>query len=357
MGGNSMYYVDPIIKNLFRTNQPEGRGSYIRLDQNENPDGVPQWLFDEVMGKITPSYLSLYPEEIEFREKYAKLLGLEQDQVSFTDGSVVAMNYVIRTFGEPGKNLVCVTPTFGMYKVYADMVGMNTVFVHYEPDFTFNIDKLIDCIDENTSIVSLVSPSMPIGNVYTEDEIVRVIEAARRVNAFVCIDEAYAYFYKKNSLALLKKYDNIAILRTFSKMLSMPAIRIGAIVSSKENIQYINNLKPHYTVNGVAIAFGKAIVDNFDRLLDELYTKYINGKHYLINALEDNNYSFLPTEGCFICITPKYKTAEEITEELKNRNILIFCGKGDSAGFLRVTIWDKKYMEMFMQALLEIDVK
>ena len=67
-------------------------------------------------------------------------------------------------------------------------------------------------------------------------------------------------------------------------------------------------------------------------------------------------YSYIPTEGCFICIRPKYKTAEYITEELKKRNILIFCGKGDSAGFLRVTIWDKKYMKIFMKALLEIDV-
>lgn len=118
-----MYYVDPIIKNLFRYNQAEGRAKYIRLDQNENPDGVPKWLFDEVMEKITPEYLSLYPEEIIFREKYAKLLGINSDEVTFTDGSVVAMNYVVRTFGQPGKNLVCVTPTFGMYKVYAEKVA------------------------------------------------------------------------------------------------------------------------------------------------------------------------------------------------------------------------------------------
>lgn len=352
-----MYYVDPIIKNLFRTNQPEGRGNYIRLDQNENPDGVPQWLFDEVMNQITPSYLSLYPEEIEFREKYAKLLGVASDEVTFTDGSVVAMNYVIRTFGEPGKNLLCVTPTFGMYKVYADMVGMNTAFVHYENDYTFNIDKLIEKIDENTSIVSLVNPSMPIGNAYPQDEIQRVVEKAQKFNAMVCIDEAYTYFYQKNSLELIKKYDNIVILRTFSKMLSLPAIRIGAIVSNKNNIQYINNLKPHYTVNGVAIAFGKAIVDNFDRVLDELYTKFEGGKAYLLKALDDAGYSYIPTEGCFICVTPKHKTAEEITEELKKRNILIFCGKGDSAGFLRITIWDKKYMKMFMDELLDIDVE
>ena len=350
-----MHYVDPIIKNFLRTNQPEDRGSYIRLDQNENPDGVPKWLFKKAMKKITPSFLSLYPEEIRFTTKYAKLLGLEYENVTLTDGSVVAMGYTIKVFGEPGKKLLCVTPTFGMYKVYADMAQMETEFIHYESDYTFDINKLIEKIDSNTGLISLVNPSMPIGNVYEESDIIRVVEKAKSVNALVIIDEAYHYFYEKGSLDLLKKYDNVVILRTFSKFLSIPGLRMGAVISTKENVQYIKNYKPHYTVNNVALAFGETIVDNFDRAYEDLQKTFTGGKDYLLAALDKAEYSYIPTHGCFICITPKHKTAEKITEELKKRNILIFCGKGDSAGFLRVTIWDKKYMKMFMKALLEID--
>lgn len=352
-----MYYVDPVIKSFLRTNQPEDRGSYIRLDQNENPDGVPKWLFKKAMKKITPSYLSLYPEEIKFTNKYAKLLGLEYENVTLTDGSVVAMGYVIKVFGEPGKKLLCVTPTFGMYKVYADMNKMETEFVHYEDDYSFDIEKLISRIDSTTSLVSLVNPSMPIGNVYNEEEIIKVIEKAKSVNAVVIIDEAYHYFYEKGSIDLIKKYDNVIILRTFSKFLSMPGLRMGVVISNKDNVQYVKNYKPHYTVNNVALVFGETIVDNFDRLHKELHEIFFQGKNYLISELSKNNYSYIPTEGCFICITPKYKTAEYITEELKKQNILIFCGKGDSAGFLRVTIWNKKYMKIFMKALLSIDVQ
>ena len=116
-----MYYVNPIIKSFLRTNQPEGRGKYVRLDQNENPDGIPQWLFDKAMAKVTPEYLSIYPEESRLTEEYAKVIGLGPENIALTDGSVVAMGYVIKVFGEPGKDLICVTPTFGMYKVYADM--------------------------------------------------------------------------------------------------------------------------------------------------------------------------------------------------------------------------------------------
>lgn len=350
-----MHYVNPIIRDFIRTSQPENRYGSIRLDQNENPDGLPKWIYKKAMKKISPSFLSLYPEEIQFTTKYARLLGVEYDNVTLTDGSVVAMGYVIKVFGEPGKKLLCVTPTFGMYKVYADMQQMETEFVHYEDDYTFDVNKLIQKIDNDTSLVSLVNPNMPIGNAYANEDIEKVVEKAKSVGAMVIIDEAYHYFYEKSTLDLIGKYDNVVILRTFSKFFSIPGLRLGAVISSRQNIQYIKNYKPHYTVNNMALVFGETIVDNFRRLHSELEKKFSLGKSFLLKQLELHGYSFIPTDGCFICIRPKHRTPEYITEQLKKRNILIFCGKGDSAGFLRVTIWAKKYMKLFMDALLEID--
>lgn len=352
-----MHYVNPHVKSMFRTPILEGRSQYIRLDQNENPDGVPQWLFEKIMERITPEYLSMYPEDGRLTRMYAQLLGLSPSNVTLTDGSVVGMQYLIKVFGEPGKNLVCVSPTFGMYKVYADMYQMNTIFVRYDEDHTFNVQKLLERIDSDTGIVSLVNPSMPIGNVYNDDEIRAVVEKAQQNNAVVIIDEAYHYFYDKHSLKLLQEYDNVLILRTFSKMLSITGLRLGAIISSAENVQYVNNYKPHYTVNSVALAAGEVIVENFDRVIDELTGTFNEGRDYLLKRLVDAHYTYLPTHGCFICIVPRYRSAEYITERLKqDHNILIFCGKGDSQGFLRVTIWGKKYLELFMDALLKIDV-
>lgn len=350
------YYVNPLIKDYLRTYQPEDRFGWIRLDQNENPDGLPKWLYDEAMSRITPQYLSMYPEEHCLLEKYSALLGLEPENITLTGGSVVAMGYVIKVFGEPGKNLICVTPTFGMYKVYADIQGMNTVFLHYEDDYHFDIHRILDAMDENTGLVSLVNPNMPIGNAYSNEEIRSVLDKAKKLGVMVIVDEAYYYFHTETVLDMLKEYDNLIILRTFSKMFSMAGLRLGVIISRKENAQYIRNYKPHYTINSVALAFGETIVDHHDQLIRELTEKFSKGKQYLLKALDDIGYSYLPTEGCFICIRPKHLSAEEITAKLREKNILIFCGKGDSAGFLRVTIWDQKYMEEFMKCLQEIDV-
>ena len=348
-------YVSPNIKNIERVPQPEGRADYLRLDQNENVDGVPQWLFDSVMAKVTPEFLSVYPEESRLTEKYAKLIGLEKENVSLTNGSVVGMDYIIKVFGEPGKKLLCVTPSFAMYKVYARMVGMDVEEIEYNKDFTMDINSILDRIDKKTGIVVLVNPNMPVGNVYSKEEILSVIEKAKKNDAYVIIDEAYYYFYNETSVSLVKEYGNLFVLRTFSKMLSIPSLRLGTIMSSGENIRYIENLKPHYTVNSIALLFGEAMVDNHDRLLKELSADYEEGKRTILDLIKKNDYESIEGEGCYVCIKPKHKSSQEITDELKRNGILILCGKDGLTGYLRVTITHSKYMEKFFEVLLKID--
>lgn len=350
-----MFYINEKIKNTFRVPQPEGRGAYIRLDQNENPDGVPRWLFDTAMKKVTPEFLAIYPEETIPTTKYAHMLGLERENVTFTDGSTVGMGYVIKVFGESGKDILCVTPSFAMYEVYAKMIGMKVKQIKYEDDFSYKVEHTLANINENTGIVVLVNPNMPVGNVYSRDEIISIIEKAKANNAIVIIDEAYYYFYNKTSIDLIKEYDNVFVLRTFSKMLSIPSLRLGVVMSTTENIRCVNNYKPHYTVNSIALLFAETIVDNHDKLLAELKEQYQEGRDYITKALADNGYETLPSEGCYICIKPKYKTSRELTDLLEENNILILCGKDGLTGWLRLTIAHKKYMELFMETLLMID--
>lgn len=351
-----MVYVDEKIKDIIRIPQPEGRGKYIRLDQNENPDGVPQWLFDSVIEKITPEFLSIYPEETGLTEKYAEKMGLKLENVTLTDGSVVGMGYLIKIFGEEGKNLISVTPTFGMYMVYGEMNGMTPVLIPYESDMTFRIEKMLDAIDDNTGIVVMVNPNMPVGNTYSPEDIEAVVSKAEKVGAMVIIDEAYHYYCDASSIDLVRKHSNVAILRTFSKMLSIPALRLGVIISCPDNIRYVNAYKPHYTVNSIALLFGEVIIDNHDKLVSELKKKYENGLGYVTKRLKDEGYQYIPSDGCFMCIKPQYRSSEYITDRLKENGILILCGKGDLKGYLRLSICDEKYMKTFMDTLQKIDL-
>ena len=154
---------------------------------------------------------------------------------------------------------------------------------------------------------------------------------------------------------MVKTYDNVFVLRTFSKMLSIPALRLGVVISSDKNIKCINNYKPHYTVNSIALLFAEAIVENHDKVISELRLQYEEGKKYVLKSLKDNGYETLPSEGCYVAIKPKYKSSREVTDRLEENGILILCGKGGLTGWVRLTIAHKKYMEIFMKELLEID--
>lgn len=138
-------------------------------------------------------------------------------------------------------------------------------------------------------------------------------------------------------------------------MLSIPSLRLGAVISTPENIRCINNYKPPYTVNSIALLFAEAIVDNHDKLLTELNEQYVEGKEYVLETLTNNGYETLPSEGCYVAIKPKHKTSREITDLLEENGILILCGKDGLTGWIRLTIAHKKYMEIFMEKLLLLD--
>ncbi|UQT40834.1 aminotransferase class I/II-fold pyridoxal phosphate-dependent enzyme [Acidaminococcus intestini] len=106
-------------------------------------------------------------------------------------------------------------------------------------------------------MVVLLNPNNPVGNVYTDDELKAVVEKAQTVNALVIIDEAYHYFYKKTFLNFINMYDNIVILRTFSKLFSLAACRLGVIIGNPKLIHYVTNAKLTFDVNSIALLFGE----------------------------------------------------------------------------------------------------
>ena len=132
-------------------------------------------------------------------------------------------------------------------------------------------------------------------------------------------------------------------------------MRLGVIIGSEDVIHYINNWRPHYTVNAITLRFAEAIIDNHDRLVSELKGKFDEGKKYLLNRLAERDYHVIPSNGCFLCIKLKHVSIGYAFDELKKRNILIFCGSGLLDNYVRLTVASKKYMEMFVDALFEID--
>jgi histidinol-phosphate aminotransferase len=140
-------------------------------------------------------------------------------------------------------------PTYGMYKVSADINQVAVLEVPLTPDFELDTPTILKVLKENTTLKMLFicSPNNPSGNQMAQDEIETILQ---HFNGLVIVDEAYIDFAPQNSLTtLLSQYPNLVVLQTFSKAWGMAALRIGMAFASKEIIQIINKIKPPYNIN------------------------------------------------------------------------------------------------------------
>ena len=231
-----MYYINPNNESTQRVFPMQGRAAFHRYDANENPEGLPKEFVDSVLKELTPEFLAMYPEPERFIGKYADYLGIAKENVYCTNGSDHGIRVLLETFGEPGKEVITVSPTFEIYWVCCSLLGLKHKPVHYNADYTISVKSILEAITKDTRVVVLLNPNSPIGNLYSEEEVQQVIEKATRVGAIVVLDEAYHYFYDKTFLHFAMENDNVVLLRTFSKLMSIAGLRVGMIVGHKELI-------------------------------------------------------------------------------------------------------------------------
>lgn len=348
-------YINPLIEKLERKYPNSNREGVLRLDMNENPGGLPLDIVESIKSKLTPEFFSTYPNKDPLINSLAKFHDISTENIAITDGSEMALKYIFESFGKPGSNFVSVFPTFEMYGVYANMYGLNHKKVDVSRDFDINVSQLLTCIDENTSIVSLLNPNNPIGRPYTDKEFRLLAEKTKAVGALLIIDEAYHYFYKGTQLPLLQEYDHIIITRTFSKLFSIAACRIGYAVSSPKIIKMINNARPTFDTNSIAVFFANELINNKE-LTQKLINIELEGRNYLLAELDKLGYEYVYQGGNYITI--KVQTDANIVAErlLKEKNISIKTSGYDILkNYIRVTTGHIKYMKLFVEDLLELD--
>lgn len=267
----------------------------------------------------------------------------------------MAIRYLLETFGEVGKDVVTVSPSFEMYWVNCNILGLHHVPVQYEADLTISVDKILDAITDDTRVVVLLNPNNPIGNVYTDDEVERVIDKAEKVGAVVIIDEAYHFFCPKTFIRYAVERNNVAVLRTFSKAYSIAACRLGVICGSEEIIRYVKNARLTFDVNSIALLFGERLLDN-PEILEKMVQDENEGKNWTLQALEKSGYECRDCTGNFIFIRPK-NSAAEVAERLeKEKNVLVHAYSNELLkDYLRVSVGSKKAMEIFLDAFFDVD--
>ncbi|WP_294744985.1 histidinol-phosphate transaminase [uncultured Prevotella sp.] len=216
-------------------NEFSGTTARVFLDANENPYGSP---------------LNRYPDplQLELKKKIEQVKGIPVDYTFLGNGSDEAIDLMYRCFCEPKEdNVVAIEPTYGMYKVCADINDVEYRPVLLDENYQIAADKLLAACDAHTKVIWVCSPNNPTGNDINRDEIVKLLNAFEGI---VVVDEAYSDFSRLRPLRYeLPRYPNLVVLNTLSKAWASAAIRLGMAFASPEIIDIFNKVKYPYNVN------------------------------------------------------------------------------------------------------------
>ena len=296
----------------------EGRRGMLRLDFNENTVG-PSPRVLEALRNVSLETISTYPEYSKFYERLSEHLNIKETQLFVTNASDEAIKLIMDTYIEKGDEIVLPVPTFPMFKIYANAVSARITNVMYHSDLSFPAKEVINSISNKTRIVVIVNPNNPTGTPVKKDDIIRIIKKAQ--NSLIMLDEAYSQFSKDSCLGLIKKFDNLAIIQTFSKAFGLAGMRIGYIVSNEQNIKNIRRSASPYSVNSLAMLSAETALD--DKEYIEWYVSEVEkSKKMLYDELKGLNIKTYPSSANFV-LAYFGERSKDIQNMLKEYAILV----------------------------------
>ena len=289
-------------------NEYAGREARVFLDANENPYNAP---------------FNRYPDplQLELKAAISKVKGVPAECIFLGNGSDEAIDLPYRCFCEPGvDNVVAIEPTYGMYKVCADINNVEYRTVLLDEQYQTTADKLLAATDAHTKIIWLCTPNNPTGNCLVREEVVKVIE---QFEGLVIVDEAYSDFSSQKTLrSELAKYPNLIVLNTMSKAWGCAAIRLGMAFASQDIIDIFNKVKYPYNVNQLTQQQAlEALKDPFE--VDQWVKILLQERSRMIEAFRELPIceKVYPTDANFFLA--KMTDATKIYNYLVDRGIIV----------------------------------
>lgn len=326
-----------------------GDKTVIKLNTNENPF-PPAPGVQKVLNSLDADSLRLYPDPSIglLVEELAKFYGVDKEQVFVGVGSDDVLAMAFLTFFNSDKPVLFPDVTYSFYPVWCDLYR-----IPYETqalDERFRIVKE-DYYKDNGGIV-IANPNAPTSlyeDVSTVEDIV-----SHNPGSVVIVDEAYVDFAKESALPLIKKYDNLLIVQTFSKSRAMAGMRIGFAIGNKKLIKALNDVKysfNSYTLNQAAILTGVEAVKDV-KYFRKSTEKIIQIRKEAEETFKELGFS-LPESGTnFLFVTHDYIPAKELYEALRNNKILVrYFAQPRIDNYLRITIGTREQMDKLFEFL------
>ena len=328
-----------------------------KMDANESPFSLPSLLKRKLFKEMENIPLNRYPEPgaALIRKRFARYYDVSHDMIMIGNGSDELIQILCTALVSSSSSVMIPTPTFVMYRIIASITGHRIAEVPLTASFDLDLNAMLTRMSADAPVLTFISyPNSPTSNCFSEKSITAIVESSPGI---VVIDEAYGGFAGKTFLPLLKKYDNLVILKTLSKV-GLAAMRIGFLIGSPILVHELDKVRLPYNINTLSQIAAGFYLDHIDAFLDQT-REIIAGREELLRALgKIAGIHPYPSDANFIFFSCDFDT-DNIYSLLAQERILVknLNSPGVLKNCMRVTVGKREENEDFLKVLKKILLK
>ncbi|MFH0776215.1 MAG: histidinol-phosphate transaminase [Patescibacteria group bacterium] len=318
----------------------------VFLDANENA-------FGSVIPKIAGVDLSRYPDPLaeKLRAQLAKFVGVAPKNILVGNGSDEIIWLLLLGFVEAQEEILTFAPTFSMYRVFAELLGLKVVEVPLAKNYSLDTQKFLAKISAKTKLIFLCSPNNPTGQTVPLAALEKILARGK----ITIVDEAYIDFAPgKSALRLLKKYPNLIILRTFSKAWGLAGLRVGFGVMRSEAVDILKKVRAPYSVDALSQKLAGDALKNSAKM-QMTVKKILTERKKLIQNLTQLGIKIFPTDANFLLAQfPTKVSASKVQQTLLQKFGIVlrdFSKNANLQNCIRITVGSQKENEELLRAL------
>lgn len=336
----------------------------IKLASNENLNGLNKEIIERLKKDI--KYVYYYPDDSMYYllESLIQFYGVRRENIVVGNGAVELIRYIYHVLIKKGDVIFTPHPTFAIYYIDSNLFGAK--HLRYDlspPNYEITSSDILRGLESlqkqgyKVKMVVICSPNNPTGSIITNTDLLEVLDYTLKNRIVVLLDEAYFEFVDHqdyhDGVRLLDKYENLIVLRTFSKVFSLAGLRVGVAFSNPYIIRALNNIRLPFNVNYLAQRAVIYSIENYNKILRSV-KKIIKEKYYIYARLREMGIEFIPTFANFIAI--KVDDHIRVYNDLLRKGIIVRPASDMNMGaYIRVTISPRrKENDVFLRSLYEV---
>ena len=325
--------------------------SIIKLDANENPYGCSPRVVEAL---ASYPYFNIYPDngQAELRGMLAGYTGVGAERIVASGGSNQLIDLIVRLLVGPGDEVINCVPTFDVYRFSTQICGGDMVEVPRDENFAVKVDAVKAAVSQNTRLIFLANPNSPTGNITPRRDILEILDTGLPV----MLDEAYYEFSGETVVPLTSKYQNLMVLRTFSKWAGLAGLRIGYGIFPPKIAGYLMAIKMPYNVSVAAHVAVRESLKDIDYLRDRVKA-IVAERERLFGELKKIDFlKPFPSQANFVLCLVLRGEARELHQRLQSKGILVrYFDKPFVQNCIRISVGRPEHTDALIKALHTVE--